>query len=1063
MKDFSKHIVYALIILVLVSGVWALITDSFKPKKEISISELVTAINGGEVQKIAVQESDLEVTLKDGTIRTSRKEIGVGLVELLRDYGITEERLKGIAVEVKGVGGFAFWAGAIIPFLAPILLIGFFIWWTARQVQKGSMQAFSFGQSRARLISPESKERLTFKDVAGVKEAKEELKEVVDFLKNPKKFLEIGAKIPKGVLLMGPPGSGKTLLAKAVAGEASVPFFHISASEFIEMFVGVGASVTGNTPVLIRENGTIRLRPIQEVIDKFYEDNGGDFIVPVEGLETLGMRRAPTGFRGFKNNPEKFNLGGSRFVSVKGVYRHRADTIYEIHYRGGVIRATGDHGVFVREKNYVREKRVDELTPDDCLVNLPFKVRSVFMPGIGTTHKVKAHEFDSIAVPELGLWEEEYQEIQEKYQWVLAHAGQMTQKQIGARVGVSQATAGSWVNREHLPKFFNRPSIHAGLPSKIMVTPDLMRLLGYYLAEGRTTEYYTQFVFGTHEIVLHEDCVALLQRVFSQMPFVKHIPETNSTRITVSSRVLAEFFTRHCGTGSHKKHLPEWVWNLPWEYVYELVKGYTRGDGYVTGEQKLCVTSVSQRLIQEIAWLLSMHGVQVGIGKTISPAGRIIGRNRKPLPETVSWRLSVGKTSNLWHENLINKSPNQFKKPKVLKIVKKAYQGYVYDLVGCDGEAFFGGEKPTLLHNSRVRDTFRLAKKAAPAIIFVDELDAVGRIRGAGIGGGHDEREQTLNQLLVEMDGMETDDKVLVFSATNRPDILDPALLRPGRFDRRVVLDLPDISDRADILKIHIRNKPLADDTDLQVIATRTPGFSGADLANLVNEAAILAARESRKKVAQMDLIRSIEKVMLGPERKSRLLSPQEKKISAYHEAGHALVAASLKYADPVHKISIVSRGRAAGYTLKLPTEDRHFYSRSYFLDELAVSLGGYVTEHVVFNEITTGASDDLRKATDLARSLVTRFGMSEKIGPMALGEREELIFLGRELTTERNYSEETARLIDQEVKKLIDQAHKCARYILTRRRQKLDKIAARLIEKETIEREEFRTLMQAA
>lgn len=606
MRDFSKHIIYALIILVLVSGVWALINDSLKPKKEISITELVTAINRGEVQKIVVEESDLEVTLKDGVIATSRKEIGVGLVELLRDYGVTEERLKEAAVEVKGVGGFAFWAGAIIPFLAPILLIGFFIWWTARQVQKGSMQAFTFGQSRARLVSPDTtKEKVLFKDVAGVKEAKDELYEVVDFLKSPKKFFDIGARIPRGVLLMGAPGTGKTMLARAVAGEANVPFFHISGSEFVEMFVGVGAS--------------------------------------------------------------------------------------------------------------------------------------------------------------------------------------------------------------------------------------------------------------------------------------------------------------------------------------------------------------------------------------------------------------------------------------------------------------------------RVRDLFRVAKKAAPAIVFIDEIDAVGRHRGAGLGGGHDEREQTLNQILVEMDGFETDASVIVMAATNRPDVLDPALLRPGRFDRRVILDLPDINDRESILKIHGKNKPLAKDVEMRLIAERTPGFSGADLANLMNEAAILAARQDRKTLTQQDLTTSIEKVLLGPERKSHVLTPKEKKIAAYHEAGHALVAHSLPNADPVHKISIVSRGRAAGYTLKLPSEERHFFAHSHFLDELAAALGGYAAEKIIFNEVTTGPHDDLKRATDLARDLVTRYGMSEKLGPAVFGERDELVFLGKELGTERNYSEETARMIDVEVRRLINSASKRAREVLTKHRLKLERLAKRLIEKETIERAEFRALMAAA
>ncbi|TSC68014.1 MAG: cell division protease FtsH [Parcubacteria group bacterium Gr01-1014_66] len=604
MRKFSQHIVWVLLILMFISAGYAYVAEQVGKRKEVSLSELVEKINIGEVAEITISDSSLDILLKDNTRLSAEKEIEAGLTETLRNYGVEPEQLRKIKVSVDSSNGMQFVFGILLPILGPVLLIGIFIWFTARQVQRGSMQAFTFGQSRARLLTPENqKERITFADVAGIREAKEELKEIVDFLKNPKKFLDIGAKIPKGVLLMGAPGAGKTLLARAVAGESNVPFFHISGSEFIEMFVGVGAS--------------------------------------------------------------------------------------------------------------------------------------------------------------------------------------------------------------------------------------------------------------------------------------------------------------------------------------------------------------------------------------------------------------------------------------------------------------------------RVRDTFRIAKKAAPAIIFLDEIDAVGRMRGAGLGGGHDEREQTLNQLLVEMDGMETDDRVIMIAATNRPDVLDTALLRPGRFDRRVILDMPDIEDREAILKIHIRHKMMEDDINLRRIAERTPGFSGADLANLVNEAAILAAREDRKKVSQMDLINSIEKVMLGPERKSRLLSPEEKKISAYHEAGHALVAASLPHADPVHKISIVSRGRAGGYTLKLPTEDRHLYSRSFFYDELAVSLGGYAAEKIVFNEITTGPGDDLRRATDLARNLVTRFGMSDKVGPMVLDEKEELIFLGREIASERMYSEETARMIDSEVKKLLEGAYKRAEEVIMRRRAKLDEIAKILIEKETIEKDQFESLMR--
>ena len=604
MRGLSKNLLWAFAILLAVSLLYSALAGEFRSSTEISLSDLVAKINKGEISEIQVVDSTLEIKLQNGEKVEAQKEAEVGLSETLQNYGVDNEKLKGVNVSVRSRGGMNFFLGVILPILGPIILIVLFIWFMGRQVQRGSMQAFTFGQSRARLITPDNqKERVSFKDVAGVKEAKEELKEVVDFLKNPKKFLDIGAKIPKGVLLMGAPGTGKTLLARAVAGESNVPFFHISASEFIEMFVGVGAS--------------------------------------------------------------------------------------------------------------------------------------------------------------------------------------------------------------------------------------------------------------------------------------------------------------------------------------------------------------------------------------------------------------------------------------------------------------------------RVRDLFRVAKKAAPAIVFVDELDAVGRIRGAGLGGGHDEREQTLNQLLVEMDGMETSDRVIVLASTNRPDVLDSALLRPGRFDRRGILDLPDINGREESLKIHTRNKPLAGEVSLRTVAERTPGFSGADLANLVNEAAILAARQDRKEVMQMDLINSIEKALLGPERESHILSVDEKKISAYHEAGHALVAASMRHSDPVHKVSIVARGRAAGYTLKLPSEDRHLYSRSHFLAELAVSLGGYAAEKLVFNELTTGASDDLKKATALARNLVMRFGMSEKIGPVALGEKEELIFLGRELSTERNYSEETARTIDQEVKRFIEDADKEAHEILSRRRAKLDEIAGVLIERETIEREEFERIVK--
>ncbi len=603
MKKLIKNFLLFFIIFLLVAGIFSSLSSGNSAKTDtVGIETLISQINSDSVSEIIISGDKLNVTLKDAKKENVLKEPSESLSTLLNNFKVDPAKMSGIKISVKEASGWDYWLANIIPLLLPMLLLGAFLFFMLRGIQGANSRAMSFGQNIGKDFKPDEKNRTTFKDVAGAKEAKEELQEIVEFLKFPKKFHELGAKIPRGVLLLGAPGTGKTLLARSVAGEAQVPFFHMSGSEFVEMFVGVGAS--------------------------------------------------------------------------------------------------------------------------------------------------------------------------------------------------------------------------------------------------------------------------------------------------------------------------------------------------------------------------------------------------------------------------------------------------------------------------RVRSLFEKAKKNAPCILFIDEIDAVGRRRGAGLGGSHDEREQTLNQILVEMDGFEPTQNIIVIAATNRPDVLDPALLRPGRFDRRVMIDLPDLNDREAILRVHSAKKPLAKDADLKVIAERTAGFSGADLANILNEAAILAARNDQKEIRNEDLFEAIEKVMIGPERKSRVITDKEKKITAYHEAGHALVAHFLPDADPVHKVSIIARGSAGGYTLKVPSEDRHMHAKSEFISEIAVLLAGHLVEKTVFGEVTTGATSDLRRATAVARSLVTDYGMSDHLGPRTYGEKEEMIFLGREIHEQRDYSEKIAEKIDEEISGFISQGEAKAAEIIKKEKDQLEKIVAVLLEKETIEKAEFEAIV---
>ena len=1042
MKNLAKNFIFILLIFLIISGIFALFAQPFEKEKELSFTQLVEEINQEKIKKITVSGNELQIIYQDETKAKSRKETEAALSQSLINYGVDKTKLAKVEIETKESGGTWVWLGPVLMLLLPLLLFGFFFWMIFRQARTGATQAFDFTKARARLFGAEGhpKEKITFKDVAGLKEAKQELMEVVDFLKNPKKYLAMGAQIPRGVLLLGPAGCGKTLLARAIAGEANVPFFHTSGSSFVELFVGIGSSITGDTPVLIKTKNYLKLLPIGKFVDQFYKEKEEEVKYLKEEVYTLGADFG-RGKKRFKN---------SNWKKVKAVYRHKVDKIYEIGFIGGKIKVTGDHSVFIRGKWHIFPKKVSELKRGDILVGLPYGIRGGYNPklplGERTIHLAKTHQFpEKLPFEEIVIWPMENSE--DNLRVSLSH---LIPGSIAKVLGLSNGKA--------IGVYTLAPQKLKNLIYKIKITPGLMKLLGYYTAQGtyHKGSRDLRFSFGIEEEEFHKDCIKLMAEVFSTD--LKPKTEDNgrgSLVIHYSSVPIGRWFAKQCGHGAPNKHVPEFIWDLPKEYFISYLDGLVRGDGYLNKRKMIEFSSSSRQLISEIRWLLNMHGIPCSVTEYRQEGGRIIKNSKKPLPGSIYWRITVATLINPFNPNPY---PRHFKRPIIKKIVVKPYKGYVYDLCGCENEAFFGGEKPILLHNSRVRDLFATAKKTAPSILFIDELDAIGKVRGVGISGGHEEREQTLNQILVEMDGFERDTKVIVLAATNRGDVLDPALLRPGRFDRRIVLDLPDINEREEILKIHCRGKPLALNVNLREIAERTPGFSGADLANVVNEAAILAARRNKHQVFQEELLESIEKVLLGPERKSHILSKKEKEIAAYHEVGHALVSASILGAEPVRKISIVARGLAAGYTLKMPAEERKIKTKSEFLAELATLLGGYCAERIKFGEITTGAANDLERASQLAGKLVKEYGMSA-LGPVSFGERERLGFLGEEIER-RTYSEKIATKIDKEIEKFVKNAENTARKILTGKKNLLEKIAKRLIEKETIEKEEFEELI---
>jgi len=1018
---------------------------------EISYTRFIHDVDAGNIESLEITDNTVTGELKkQSTVKVGSHDVPYKTfrTNIVGDGSTLPDRVwktnPGAEIDVRGTG--FNWVSALFTYL-PMVLI-FAIWlFLLRQMQSGGSAALKFGKTKARVLL-ETQPKVTFKDVAGCEEAKQELQEIIEFLKEPQKFQRLGGRIPKGALLLGPPGSGKTLLAKAVAGEAGVPFFSMSGSDFVEMFVGVGASVTGDTPVLVRHAGRTELVEIGAFVDRFYAPGAADAVVPVRGVETLGFEELDSKFKG----STKTFVKGSTWQGVRGVYRHRVREILESRYLGGTLRTTGDHSVFVRTRDGIKPVAARDLRPGDVLVQLPLKVRGVFDAARGTPHTYRAHRFEAPAEPRFLEVAPHDAVAVARLAFATEQRGAMSQAAIGTAIGVSQMTASNWQGGRHEPRALAAGHAADALPEQVEVTPELMKLFGLYTAEGRENGC-REFVFGSHESDLHREVVETGRRLFGVEPKVWQTPD-HSTRITFHSAALGRFFARHCGTGSHRKHVPELLWDLPRAHFEAYLTGHALGDGYVTKEGKLSVTSVSQRLIRELAWLCAMHGIPAGVRHMKLAGGRVL--KGRVLPAGEAWNLIIGRTSH-W---LVRDRARQGKRAIVQSVTARPFDGYVYDLCGCGNEAFFGGEKPVLLHNSRVRDLFDQAKRNAPCIVFVDEIDAVGRHRGAGLGGGHDEREQTLNQLLVEMDGFDSNEGVIMIAATNRPDVLDPALLRPGRFDRQIVVDWPDVRGREGILKVHTRKIPLDDDVDLNAIARSTAGMAGADIANLVNEAALLAARRNRKKVTGQDFVDARDKVTLGMERKSLVMSDEERRSTAYHECGHALMAWLMPGSDPVDKISIVPRGRALGITSYVPKEERYSRSKEDLLRSLAMMMGGRAAEHLVFKHYTTGAANDIERATALARKMVCELGMSENLGPLTFGKKEEMVFLGREIATHKDYSEQTAQRIDDEVRSLVEGAYRQALSQLEQNVDKLRLLADTLLEREVMDGDEMNRLL---
>ena len=991
------------------------------------ISELVSMINEGNVQNITVAGDTIEVQLKDGSEFVTEKETSISFDDILSNNNVDRSKIAGEVKVEHRVG--------LEDILSPLLMIGLpilLIYFIFRQMRGASSDIFSFGKSRAKLFN-KGMSKINFTDVAGNEEAKTEMMEIVDFLKNPEKYRKLGARTPKGILLVGPSGVGKTLLAKAIAGEAEVPFFSVAGSEFMEMLVGVGsarvrdlfsmamqsqpslifideidaigrqrgmgiggghdereqtlnqiliemdgfdartdvivvaASVAGDTPILVRKNGVVSLKPISEIVDGYYESFEEGEEIPSPNLEALSYE-------------QRGNIITSKFTEVRGVFRHKVSEIYEINYIGGKVKTTGNHSVFIWEGDKVVAKPVSTLKRGDVLVDMTPK----------TFEELESRETEKEYERYIRTYPEN-EKLAQTYEYIMVNKGILSQEELAEKTGFAQTTISLWHRGINVPRALSRNYYLDVVPEDVKINPDLMRLFGYYTAEGYARKEI-DFCFNKNESEYLEDVRKLMLDTFDILPHTERNSTKNAVNLIYQSKPIAEVFKTYCGSGARNKHVPEFLFEAPFSYFKEYLIGLARGDGHVDKSGRLTITSMSKRLVTELLWLSRIYGVKASISSFKTKEGRRIN-NGKPLHASTAYRIQFGKYYNLLSNKNRNEVKYGIKRPIITKIEKVLFDGYVYDLCGCENEAFFIGENPVLGHN------------------------------------------------------------------TNRPDMLDPALIRAGRFDRKISIPLPDLKDREEIIKIHMRGKPFSGEVDTAKIAKKTVGFSGADIENMLNEAAILAARVGSTEISAADVDEASLKVTMGSERKT-LQSEQERKITAYHEAGHAMVATFVPEMDAVNRVSIVARGGSLGHTSFPPERDRYNETKTRLLSLVSTMLGGRAAEELVFGELTVGASDDIERATKLTRKMVTEFGMSS-LGPISYDGKDNNFWLARELGETPSYSQEMAAKIDAEVKKIIDENYARAKSILSEHREKLDQVSEVLLQKETIDGDEFSKIVK--